>query len=119
MNNQFKFENFEPGNELKLTSAVVLEEIMDCAPSDATPLARLVSRRGGYEATVEIFSSSGYFVGRAFETTPESALETVKNRIEAKLSKWKSDRFLEECTGGFSHDINNQQPGENHGTHFH
>jgi hypothetical protein len=95
MNYRFNFGHFEPDHDLEVASCIALDEILDCAPSDSVPVARLIKRRDGFEATVEIFSKAGYFVGRAFENTPEHAIESVKNRIEKRLSQWRKARFIE------------------------
>ncbi|HEX4926243.1 MAG TPA: hypothetical protein VFV50_19270 [Bdellovibrionales bacterium] len=95
MNYQFNFAHFKPDDDLLVASRLALEDILEIAPSDAVPVGRLLRRRDGFEATVEIFSKAGYFVARAFETTPKHALEAVKSRIERKLRHWKRIRFIE------------------------
>lgn len=99
MNNRFNFGHFEPDRELEIASCAALDEILDHAPSDSVPVARLIKRRDGFEATVEIFSKAGYFVGRAYEETPERAIESVQNRVEKRLSQWRKARFAAESFG--------------------
>lgn len=120
MSNQFCFLEFEPSSELKHSSKLLLESILDHSPSDATPVARLAKKKGGFEATIEIFSQAGYFVGRSFEKTAETALTILKQRVEDRLSQWKQWRFsdsAEEQQPTIPHAMG--QPGGIHGTHPH
>ena len=96
MKTHFDFVDFTPSEDLRTTCYLALDQVLDHAPSDAHPEARMVKRRGGFETTVEIFSQSGYFVAHAFERTPEHSLRVAQERIESRLFQWTESRFLDQ-----------------------
>jgi hypothetical protein len=95
MTHHFDFINFTPEKTLAARADLVLEDVLEDAPADGAVVARLVHHSVGFEATIEIFSRAGYFVARAFEPSPELAIESVKQRIETKLNLWKESRSFE------------------------
>ena len=90
----FSFENFEPNAFLAESASRKLNEILEWAPSDGFPVARLLSKKGGFEATIEIYSQAGYFVTRAFDRFPGFAVEEVCRQMAERLKLWRRTRDL-------------------------
>jgi hypothetical protein len=90
---KFEFLDFEPDLAVRGLTNRILSELLGNAPSDATPFARLVKTRAGYEATLKICSLAGTFAAHAASVNPIEALESLKDRVREQLVKWRDVRF--------------------------
>ncbi|WP_413290144.1 hypothetical protein [Bdellovibrio sp. HCB337] len=88
-----QFQGFHPSEFTRSHVDLVMSELQDEAPSNAT-LKGVFSRKDHtFKAVVSIHSFAGKFFASASGTKLKDVTDQILQQLRRKLGQWKSDRY--------------------------
>lgn len=96
MNSDFNFVGFGPTENLREKANVVLDRLLESAPSGAVAAALIEKDEYSFCCAIEIYSRKGPLTARGYNSSPDVALENVARSLSNKLKHWKEARNFPE-----------------------
>ena len=82
---ELHFKNMTPAKDVESYAHSVVDDILQSAPVDSRAIALMEKTEDGYWASLDIYSKSGPYIGRAFGAEASEALNELRKDIHEKM----------------------------------
>lgn len=94
MMDKIEFTGFEPDRNLKGAISRTFDAILNSAPSDSEPLARLQRTAEGFKGFLRLSSLQGIFTVEAVGREPLEMIVRLRDRMGEQIGSWRGGRRI-------------------------
>lgn len=81
-------------DDFKASYQVMLTNLLETTPSDSSLCSAITRMKKGYLGVIDIFSSQGHFMAKAFGKDPARIACSLLEQINHQVVKWQRERSL-------------------------